>query len=307
MNIVSTPKFNMSYLKPKYWPVWIGFGLLALIVNLLPFSLLRSIGFTIGDLARKVLKSREKVARTNLQLCFPNSLSEEIDALVKMNFKNAGMAIIETGMAWFWPDCRVKRHSAIKNSDYLLNEERNNRGVIVVCAHFFHLEMTARIFSTFAPGYGVYRPHSNPAYEFIQHWGRTRKGHQMVDRKDMKSMIRVLKAGNRLWYLPDHDYGNNGSVFAPFFGVEANTVAGTAALAKMSKCAVISATSIRTDNTYNLVVEPDFSKEIPRDPVDAATVVNRHIERMIMKGVAQWMWLHKRFKTTPDGKTARYI
>ncbi|MFA0698553.1 lipid A biosynthesis lauroyl acyltransferase, partial [Vibrio sp. 10N.222.49.C9] len=94
--------------------------------------------------------------------------------------------------------------------------------------HTLNLEISARAFAVLGyPGSGVYRPNNNPAYDFIQYWGRTHNGNKLVDRKDVKEMIRVLKRGERLFYLGDHDYGRNKSVFVPFFAVkEACTTTG---------------------------------------------------------------------------------
>ncbi|OCH13831.1 MULTISPECIES: Kdo(2)-lipid IV(A) acyltransferase [unclassified Aliivibrio] len=305
MKTVPTPTFSWVLLSPKYWLVWLSFSFLALLVNVLPFSILKALGFGIGRLSQHFLKKRADIARTNLKLCFPDHSSEEIDNLVIKNFQNTGLAIIETGMAWFWPDWRVKRHISILGKDKILQQEKEGRGVLVICCHFLNLEMTARIFSLFAPGYGVYRANSNPVYEFIQHRGRTRKGHQMIDRRDVKSMIKVLKSGNRLWYLPDHDYGRKNSVFVPFFAVnEAATTTGSSFLIDMTKCAVMSGTSIRQGGHYTLEVGDDLSGDIPRrDAVTAATVLNQEIERLIEKEPSQWMWLHKRFKTLPEDST----
>ncbi|TDM51443.1 LpxL/LpxP family Kdo(2)-lipid IV(A) lauroyl/palmitoleoyl acyltransferase [Aliivibrio fischeri] len=302
MKTVPSPKFTWALLSPKYWLVWLSFSFLAVLVNVLPFVVLKRIGNGIGCLAKFCLKKRANVARKNLALCFPHYSQTEIERLVNENFKNTGLALIETGMAWFWPDWRVKRHISIIGQEKMLEKEQEGKGVLVLCCHFLNLEMTARIFSLFAPGYGVYRANSNPVYEFIQHRGRTRKGHKMIDRHDVKSMIKVLKSGNRLWYLPDHDYGRRNSVFVPFFAVqEAATTTGSSFLIDMTKCAVMSGTSIRTDNHYTLEIGDDISDDIPRrDAVTAANVLNREIERLIEKEPSQWMWLHKRFKTLPE-------
>ena len=205
MNTVPSPSFSFKLLLPKYWSVWFAFGLLAFIVNVLPYPLLRVLGRGIGSLAMLPMKRRREIAKRNLKLCFPEHTEQQCEELVKANFKYTGMALIETGMAWFWPEWRVKHLTKVVGKERLLEQEKNGRGVLVVCSHHLNLEMTARIFSQFAEGYGVYRPNSNPAYEFIQHRGRTRCGHQMIDRKDVKSMLKVLKNGKRLWYLPDHD------------------------------------------------------------------------------------------------------
>ncbi|MBW3695800.1 LpxL/LpxP family Kdo(2)-lipid IV(A) lauroyl/palmitoleoyl acyltransferase [Vibrio sp. T187] len=302
MKVVESPAFTLGMLAPKYWCIWLSFGLLAILVNIVPYRVLIKIGYGLGSIAQCVLKRRAKVAYRNFELSFPELKESEVSQLVKDTFRKTGLAVIETGMAWFWPDWRVKRHVHIQGQMELLAQEYAQRGVLVVCGHFLNLEMTARIFGLFAPGYGVYRAHSNPVYEFIQHRGRTRKGHKMIDRSDIKSMIRVLKTGKRLWYLPDHDYGAKSSVFVPFFGVEqAATTSGTGFLIDMSGCAVMSGVSIRKGRHYHLEISEDISSQFSRkEPVLAAKIMNQEIERMIEKDVSSWMWLHKRFKTRPE-------
>lgn len=306
MKSYSAPQFSIKLLHPKYWGVWLGFGLLALIVTFLPYRLLKKLGFLIGSLTKKLAPKRVLIAERNLSLAFPEMEEEKQKQILDNNVKNSGLAIIETGMAWFWPDWRVRHHVKLVNTEQMKTFESEKRGVLVVCVHALNLEMTARAFSLFAPGYGVYRPHSNPAYDFIQFWGRTRFGHQMVDRKDVKGMMKILRKGGRLWYLPDHDYGFKNSVFVPFFGVkEASTTMGTGVLVDATKCAVVTASSFRKDEQYTLDIDNDISHEFPRrDTTGAAMVMNRAIEKVILKGVDQWMWMHRRYKTMPDNKNS---
>ena len=56
------------------------------------------------------------------------------------------------------------------------------------------------------PGIGVYRPNDNPLLDWLQTWGRLRSNKSMLDRKDLKGMIRALKKGEVVWYAPDHNY-----------------------------------------------------------------------------------------------------
>ncbi len=303
MNIVPPPLFSYQLLKPKYWSVWLAFGALAIIVNVLPYVVLRILGRSIGCVAMQLMKRRYKIALRNLQLCFPDYTDWQCKDVVRKNFQYTGMALIETGIAWFWPDWRINRITSIVGKDRLLTEERNGRGVLVVCSHHLNLEITARIFSQFAKGYGVYRPNSNPAYEFIQHRGRTRFGHQMIDRKDVKSMLKVLKNGHRLWYLPDHDYGASHSVFAPFFAVEqAASTVGSSVLIDATKCAVISGVTVSRNHHYTLYIGKDLSEYFERrNAMKAASILNQELEKMIRRDIPAWMWLHKRFKTRPEG------
>ncbi|WP_428773859.1 LpxL/LpxP family Kdo(2)-lipid IV(A) lauroyl/palmitoleoyl acyltransferase [Vibrio sp.] len=308
MKIIPPPPFQLKLLHPKYWLVWLAFGLLAVIVNFLPYPAIRGLGYRTGSLIMRILKRRRRVAEKNLSLCFPDLPEAQCKALAQRSFQYAGMALMETGMAWFWPKWRVSKHALVFGKQKILDQESNHRGVLVLCSHHLNLEMTARIFSQFAPGYGVYRPHTNPVYEFIQHRGRTRYGHKMIDRQDVKSMLKVLKNGHRLWYLPDHDYGHHNSVFVPFFAVDqAASTAGSSVLIDATRCAVISGVCVVDNGNYMLHIGNDISPKIERrNPTQAATIINQEIETMISRNIPAWMWMHKRFKTRPENHPCLY-
>lgn len=303
-NTLDKPEFSVSLLHPKYWSVWLGFGFLALIVNILPYAVLLKIGRGIGSLGIKVGKSRAKIAKRNLELAFPSMSAQEIDDMVEENFKNTGMALIETGITWFWPTWRFKRILIAKDIDELQKHQDAGKGVLLCCVHALNLEITARAFAVLGlPGYGAYRPHSNPAYEFIQYRGRTRNGNQLIYRRDLKQMVRVLRQGHRLFYLPDQDYGHNKSVFVPFFAVkEACTTTGTRILASTSKSAIVPGSGFRnSQGKYEIIADKSIEQDFPhKDENAAAAYMNKFVEEIIMRAPEQWMWLHKRFKSLPD-------
>ncbi|MGL5429141.1 MAG: lipid A biosynthesis lauroyl acyltransferase, partial [Vibrio sp.] len=161
------PTFHLALLHPKYWGVWFGFGLLALLVNLLPYALLLPIGRGLGQVSMRFGQARVKVARRNLALAFPAMSESEIHALVLENFKNTGAALIETGIAWFWPTCRFKQIVIDQDTQALRRHAEQGKGVLLCCVHALNLEIAARGFGVLGMGgYGVYRPHNNPAYNF---------------------------------------------------------------------------------------------------------------------------------------------
>ncbi|WED23255.1 LpxL/LpxP family Kdo(2)-lipid IV(A) lauroyl/palmitoleoyl acyltransferase [Vibrio sp. JC009] len=298
------PTFTISLLHPKNWGVWLGFGFLALFVNIMPYRVLLFTGRKIGQIGMKYGQKRVHVASRNLELSFPEKSKEEIDAIVVENFKNTGMALIETGIAWFWPAWRLKRFLTYENMEQLSRYEEEGKGALLCFVHALNLEIAARAFGIAGmPGHGVYRPHTNPAYDFIQYWGRTHNGNTLVDRRDLKEMIRVLRKGQRLFYLPDHDYGHNKSVFVPFFAVEeACTTTGPSILAYPSHCAIISGSGFRTkDGKYEIILDDSMHEIYPQKDMEAAAaLMNKYMEKVILRGLDQWMWLHKRFKSMPD-------
>ncbi|GAA5645545.1 MULTISPECIES: Kdo(2)-lipid IV(A) acyltransferase [Vibrio] len=298
------PEFSLALLHPRNWGVWLGFGFLALVVNLLPYRILLFIGRKIGAIGMRYGKKRVHVATRNLELAFPDKPADEITAMVEENFKNTGMALIETGITWFWPTWRFKRRIIDKDTSALRGHQQNGQGVLLCCVHALNLEITARAFGVLGiPGYGAFRPHDNPAYNFIQYWGRTHNGNKLIDRKDVKQMIRVLRQGELLFYLPDHDYGRNKSVFVPFFAVQdACTTTGTSILAYTSKSAIVTGSGFRNaQGFYEIYADTSIEKDYPqKDEVAAAAYMNKYVEALILRAPEQWMWLHKRYKTMQD-------
>ncbi|WP_354622986.1 LpxL/LpxP family Kdo(2)-lipid IV(A) lauroyl/palmitoleoyl acyltransferase [Psychromonas sp. MME2] len=235
-------KLKIRYCHPRYWLTWM--GILALFLSsLLPFSLLLLMGKLLGRCGYYIAKSRRRIAHRNIELCFPDFSTLEVEQKVMHNFENAGIALFEMAMAWFWPSWRIRSILKVRGLEHLQQAKQNGKGIIFLGAHFLTLEMGGRGLGLTNPTFAVYRKHSNPVLDYYFHWGRMRNQKGMVDRKDLKGMIRILKEGESLWYAPDHDYGRHkSSVFAPFFNVEnANTVAGTSTLARVKNSCVIPA------------------------------------------------------------------
>ena len=302
------PQFSRALLHPRYWLTWLGIGLLWLIV-LLPYPLLRRLGRLLGRIAMRVMKRRARIAYRNLELCFPEMDEKARHELVVKNFESVGMGLIETGMAWFWPDWRIQRWFSVRGLENIKAIQAQKRGILLLGVHFLTLELGARIFGINEPGIGVYRPNDNPLLDWLQTWGRMRSNKSMIDRKDLKGMIKALKKGEVIWYAPDHDYGPRASVFVPFFGVEqAATTTGTWMLAKTSGAAILPFVPRRkADGTgYEMILlEPEFDPPLD-DAETTAAWMNKVVERCVMMAPDQYMWLHRRFKTRPEGVPSRY-
>jgi KDO2-lipid IV(A) lauroyltransferase len=212
-------------------------------------------------------------------------------------------------MAWFWSDKRIARWADIINFEPVYELQRQKRGILLIGVHFLTLELGARMFGMQTPGIGVYRPNDNPVIDLLQTWGRLRSNKTMLDRKDLKGMVRALKNGEVVWYAPDHDYGPRASVFVPFFAVEqAATTSGTWMLARMSNASIVPFVPRRKPDGkgYELVML-DPQNDPPLDDAETtAAWMNGVIEKCIMMAPDQYMWLHRRFKTRPEGVPSRY-
>ncbi|MGN1392718.1 MAG: LpxL/LpxP family Kdo(2)-lipid IV(A) lauroyl/palmitoleoyl acyltransferase [Succinivibrionaceae bacterium] len=308
----TNPHITLSMLKPKYWGIWLGVFILRFIL-LFPYSWFMNLGKLIGALGYKLAKKRVKITNKNLELAYPELSPNDHEKLAKEHFKNIGMAIFETGMAWFWSEKRLKKLVHI-NENELKNAKKlaeTNKGIVVLTCHFVTLELMARIYGfSIKPGVGVYRPNNNIVMEYLQVKGRTRSNLYLVDRIDVRQIVKALIKGFPIWYAPDQDYGKHlPHVFAPFFAVkDACTVIGTAGFAKIKNTVVQPSYTIRLPNNkgYKLVIKPILQNFPNGDDLIDATTCNKVIEEMISEAPEQYMWLHRRFKTTPDGVTNRY-
>lgn len=307
--MVQLPNFSYSLLHPRYWLTWIGIGLLYLVV-LLPYPVLCVIGTSLGRLTLHLMKRRAVITHRNIELCFPEMPITERNKLVAKNFESVGMGLLETGMAWFWPDWRIKKWVAVKGIEHLHHVLNLDRGLLLVGMHFLTLELGARAIGLLNPGIGVYRPNDNPLLDWLQTRGRVRSNKGMLDRNDLKGMIRSLKENEMIWYAPDHDYGPKSSVFAPLFAVkQAATTKGSYMLMRSCQPSVLLFVPRRLPDRrgYELVFFPDAHDSIPvTSDIDTATRMNQIVEQGIMLAPEQYMWLHRRFKTRPPGEPSLY-
>ena len=303
----NAPRLTAALFHPRYWPQWFGQAVLWLVVQL-PYPVLMYLGAGLGWLSMKLLPRRVRIARTNLQLAFPEWDDATREACLKENFANVGRAIFETGIAWFWPDWRVRKIMHVTGAEHVEQAVANKHGMLLLSAHFMTLELNARMFGLLRPGVGVYRPNTNPVLEYAQYHGRCKSNKYLIDRADVKGMIKALRQGEALWYAPDHDYGPHASVFVPFLGVsDAATITGTATLARVKNTVVLPCYNIRLpQGGYQLIIEPPLQNYPVGDDVADATRSNQVLEQAVRKAPEQYMWLHRRFKSRPNAKKFRY-
>lgn len=302
--------FSWSLLRPSFWSAWAAIILLFTIVNILPYKVTMALGRGIGKLMHKFLKGRRYVVATNLKLAFPQKSDAERYKLEQQIFANAGMAVFETGIAWFWPDWRLKRLLIIDPEELRLAKElaaKDTRTIAFTC-HMVTLEIGARLYAlAIKPGIGVYRSSDHPVWEYIQVKGRLRSNLALIDRTDVRSMVKAVMKGYPIWYAPDQDYGITASVFVPFFGVEkACTVTGLHDLARIKGVKVQPFWLVREPQGYHLHVLPPL-ENFPTDNEVADTLRgNQMVEQMISSAPEQYLWMHRRFKTAPEGEPSRY-
>lgn len=301
------PVFRAYFLHPRFWLLWLGLGLLWLIAQL-PYKVLLRLGRGLGGVMYRLASSRRKIAARNLELCFPQMPAAEREALLKENFASTGITFFEMAIAWWWPAERLRRLGSIEGLEHLRQAEADGQGVILMALHFTTLEMGGGLLGMAQNMYGMYRPHKNPLFDYVQRRGREQRLLGVIGRDDVRGMLKLLRAGGVVWYAPDQDYGAQRSVFVPLFGVPAATVTATSKFARMGRAQVIPFTQQRLPDGqgYRLVIHPPLA-DFPTESEEADCLrVNQWIEQAISQCPEQYLWAHRRFKTRPEGESKLY-
>jgi KDO2-lipid IV(A) palmitoleoyltransferase len=302
-------QFCSEFFHPRYWLTWFGLGVLWLLTHL-PYFILIRLAATAGRLSRRFLKRREHIARRNIELCFPHISDQESERMITGIFDSLGMALAETGIAWFWSDRRVRRLFQVDGLVNLDTAQQHKRGVMMIGVHFMSLELGGRIAGLCQPMTAVYRRHNNQVLEWMQTRGRMRCNKAMIERRDLRGMVQALKKGEVVWFAPDQDYGPKGSIFAPLFAVEqAATTNGTFVLSRLARPIMLTIVLIRNPlkKGYRLIIQPELENYPHDNEIAAAAYMNKVIEREILRAPEQYLWLHRRFKTRPPGESSLYV
>ena len=299
---MSTTPPDRPSLAPRHWPVWLGVGMCMALARL-PWGLQRALGAATGGLALRLLPDRREAARTNLALCLPELDDAAREALLRANFRDVGIGLFEFARAW-WGDVAPMRATArIEGLDVLQRLQAEGRGVLLVSGHFMTLELCGRLLCDHVPLAGMYRKHRSPVMEWAVLRGRLRYASAMFGNGDTRAAIRHLKRGGVLWYAPDQDMRGKDTVFAPFFGIPAATITATHQFARMTGCAVVPFFHRREGDRYVLRVGEPLAPFPTEDAVADSTAVNAAIEAMVRAAPSQYLWLHRRFKRQPDGRS----
>jgi len=289
---------------PLSWPSWLALALLWLIAQL-PHRWALAAGGVVGPLVLRFMPRRRRIIEHNLDLCFPQWSETERASVGAESEREAGRMLISFAFAWMASPARVRRlRVEVQGLEFLNALKAQGRGVLLVGAHFSHLELAGRLLTQFVLIGGMYREHHDPAFEWAVKRARSRYAVAMFRRDELRSALRFLKGGGVLWYAPDQEYRRGDRVFAPFFGVPASTITATHQMARLTGAAVIGFAHRRlADGSYQIHLSAPLEDFPTADALIDTTRVNQLIEQAILAAPEQYLWLHARFKARPPVAT----
>lgn len=272
------------------------------LLAMLPLAVVRAMGKLLGWLLYVLVASRRQVVSINLSLCFPERSPQDIRHLTRQTFVYFAQAWLDRSWVWHAPKSWILRRVTLTGAvDALAGTEPT----VVFLPHFVGLDaawsgVTLRIPR---PSTTIYTDQSN---KMVDRWilrGRSRWGNMRLfgRAEGVKPIVTAVRSGQPLYLLPDMDFGPQESIFVPFYGVPTATVPSLARFARLGRAKVVPLFVSLTAGGYQVEVLPAWDN-FPTDDLAADTaLMNKKLEGYINAQPAQYFWVHKRFKTRPEG------
>lgn len=277
------------------------------LLALLPLRVLRGMGWLIGQALYLVAAPRRKVALRNLALCFPDATEAQRHQWARESFVGFCQTWLDRSWLWFAPREVVLDRVKLQGA---LDELLGDTPTIIFAPHFYGMDAggSALTLHTDRAFTSIFTPQPDPAVDVWIRNGRQRFGNvRMLNRGDgVKPILSGLRKGGLLYLLPDMDFGRNDSLFVPFYGVTAATVPSLSRFARLGRAKVISMVTRITPTGYVAELSPAWPG-YPTDDAEADTaLMNQYLQSYIDVTPGQYYWVHKRFKTRPEGEPSIY-
>ena len=291
---------------------WLARAVLGLLwlLQRLPLGVQAALGRGLGALLHRLAGGRRRVALRNVALCLPDWDEGRRRQLVRSHFQWLARSLLERGLLWYAPPERLKTLIQVEGDVGLA--ERSDKPVMWLVPHFVALDVAGVATQLFQGGKvaSIYQAQSNAVFDQAMRSGRLRFGLAEIFARSERALplVRAIKRGHAFFNLPDMDFGAKDAAFVPFFGVPAATLLAPARMARSLGMVVqpVVAEILAGGQGYRVRFLPPWDDFPGDDDVAAASRMNRWIEEQIRHNPAQYLWVHKRFKTRPAGEAPLY-
>jgi KDO2-lipid IV(A) lauroyltransferase len=276
----------------------------------LPLALLAPLGRALGRLLYVLAGGRRRIALRNLELCFPQLTQAQRRALARDHFGWLGRSILERGVLWYASPARLRRLIHVEGDVQLA--QRSERAVMWLVPHFMALDVAGVATQLFQTQWvaSIYQQQSEPTMDAAIRRGRLRFGQgEVFPRSDSaRPLLRAIRSGAAFFNLPDMDFGTRDAAFVPFFGIPAATLLAPSRMARALNMMVqpVLAQMLPGARGYRVRFLEPWSDFPSADALSDTERMNRWIEQQVRAEPAQYLWVHKRFKTRPPGEAALY-
>jgi Kdo2-lipid IVA lauroyltransferase/acyltransferase len=272
-----------------------------------PLSWVRALGWVLGHVLYVLAHSRRHIVQVNLRLCFPDLSDSERQRMARRHMVGVMQSLLDRSWLWHGSPAQLRRRLQLVGD---VSPLQGDSAVVMLAPHFVGLDAggTALTMLGGVRMASIYVPQSHPALDDWVRDGRNRSGAVALYYRHggVKPIVSGLREGDKLYLLPDMDFGRQESLFVPFFGMQAATVPSLSRFSRLGRAQVVTVATRMTRAGYRVEIGPVWSN-FPTADVQADTErMNRELEALIATMPEQYYWVHKRFKTRPEGEPSVY-
>jgi KDO2-lipid IV(A) lauroyltransferase len=284
------------------------------ILEILPRPFSRAVAIGISQLFYLLHRRLRRVGMRNLALAFPEVSDGERRRVLRAEFSSLGRQLAEV--------CRFPKYTKENRSDIVIYDGFENleqarargKGALLFAGHFGGWEISSFVLSLDGHWMHVLMRNMDNQYlnRLVLHY-RTMHGNKAVDKDEfVRGLLSAMRAGEVVGMLIDTNMTPPQGIFVDFFGIPACTASGLARIALKTDAAVVPTFTIWDEalGKYRLRFDPALTL-VRTDDLEADIAANTQmftkvIEEYVRKYPEQWLWVHRRWKTRPDGEPPLY-
>ncbi|CAN5616697.1 lysophospholipid acyltransferase family protein [soil metagenome] len=283
-------------------------------IGIFPLKISMQVGKSIGKFIGSLIPKLKKTGRRNLEIALPDLPADEKGKILNGTFESLGRQLgFVSHFKNFTPE-KVRELVEVVGKEHFDKADESGRGILFFTGHFGSWE----VFNLLPPAFGqtmniLVRRIDNPLVENYVDSLRTRLGCKTLDKKQSaRTMFRVLENGEILGILADLNVQEKEGVFVDFFGIPASTTTSIAKLALKTDAIVLPAFAVWNEEKQKYIVhlEPAIDYQKGENAEQNLIVLTQKITNVVEKYVRaypeQWLWIHKRWNTRPNGEKGLY-
>ncbi|MBT5795814.1 MAG: lysophospholipid acyltransferase family protein [Porticoccaceae bacterium] len=278
-------------------------------ISWLPLPVARVVGKALGALIVILNLQPLRTAKINLALCYPEMSKQDIKRLSAKRMSHLAQALFETPKVWRAGNVGVgEKILAIKGLELFETLLLEGLGTILVIPHQGNWEVIGLWASQQAAMTSLYDP---PRMVELEAWIKTSReqaGATLVptNLRGVAALIKALQRGEITGILPDQQPPPNSGDFAPFLGIQTQTMTLIHKLLQRSGSRALMCTALRVRGGWEIHFLPVARQIYSDDQQTSLAALNQGVEAIIALAPEQYQWEYKRFRARPDGEPPVY-
>ena len=277
-------------------------------LRVLPLRASYRTAYATARLLDKALPKLRRVAHTNLSFAFPEWTAEQRDAVIDGVFRSIGRLIAALARFPTMNAGNIQQWISYEGLENYRAAKMEGRGVLVATAHLGNWELSAFAHALMTePMHVMVRPLDNPFVDEAVESRRMLSGNRLIYKKDAaRAVIKALRRNEAVGILIDQNTTPSEGVFIDFFGKRACASSAFVKFAYHSQATVIPGFALWNEREKRYILSFLPKVEMTGNVQEDTQRIHSVLESVIRQHPDQWMWIHRRWKTRPEGEGPLY-